>query len=206
MRLAVLSLALLTSAAAAEPVDCDAIEKATSPVELTYHDGSEAAVLQVYRDASGETVVWIKTMNGKFIAKGVFVDGIPVTGEATSAFAGKFKSSKVRYSHDGLPAHFDRRSDIKYSTTSSSVYADGSTEVSTTRFDYRFKSAGRESVGACVLDVVRGETDRVNQQTGKASHSYFLYLPQLMAGITGQRADPVIDGIKIKFDPMTPLP
>ena len=44
MRLAVLSLALLTSAAAAEPVDCDAIEKATSPVELTYHDGSEAAV------------------------------------------------------------------------------------------------------------------------------------------------------------------
>ena len=207
MRAAVLPLTLLMSAAAAaEPVDCDAIGQARSPEELTYHDGDEPAVLQVYRGTSGDTVVWLRIMNGKLVAKGVFVDGILVTGETTSTFAGKLKSSKIKYTHEGMPAHFARRSDIKYSTTSSSVYADGSTDESTTTFDYKFKSAGREAVGPCMLDVVRGETDRVNAKTGKASHSYYVYLPQLMAGITGQRTQPVLDDIKTKFDPITPIP
>jgi hypothetical protein len=207
MRFVVLFLAMLTSAAAAaEPVDCDAIEKGTAPVELGYHEAGEPSVLQVYRDTSGNTVVWLKTMNGKFVAKGVFVDGILATGETTSAYAGKFKSSKIKYTHEGMPGHFDRRSDLKYSTTSSAAYADGSTNESTTSFGYKFKSAGKESVGPCMLEIVHGETDSVNEKTGKTSHSYSVYFPQLMAVITGRTAEPVVDDIKTKFDPMTPIP
>ncbi|MBR0846125.1 hypothetical protein JQ543_00105 [Bradyrhizobium diazoefficiens] len=205
LRYAVLSLAMLTGTAAAEPADCDAIVKATAPVELTYHEGDEASVIQVYRDGSDNTVVWLKTIKGKFVAKGVFEGGILTTGETTSAYAGKFKSSTVKYLQQGMPRHFDRRSDLKYSTTSSVVYADGSTNESTTTYDYRFKSAGHESVGPCTLDVVRGESDRVNEKTGKASHSYSLYFPQLTAAIVGQTAEPVLDDIRTTFVPMTPI-
>ena len=207
MRLVVLPLVMLTgAAAAAEPVDCDAIVNAKAPVELTYHEGDEASVLQVYRDTAGNTVVWLKTMNGKFVAKAVFIDGIRTSGETSSAYHGKFKSSEVKYTEDGMPKHFDRRSDLKYSITSSVVYADGSTNVSTTTYDYKFKSAGKEAVGPCMLDVVRGESDRVNQTTGKAAHAYSLYFPQLTAAIIGQTAEPVVDGIKTTFDPMTMIP
>jgi hypothetical protein len=205
LRYAVLLLAMLTSAAAAEPADCDAIVSTTAPVELTYHEVDEASVMQVYRDNSGNTVVWLKTMKGKFVAKGVFVDGILTAGETTSAYAGKFKSSTVKYLQQGMPRQFDRRSDLRYSTTSSVVYADGSTNESTTTYDYRFKSAGKASVGPCMLDVVRGESDRVNEGTGKTSHSYSLYFPQLTAAIIGQTAEPVLDDIRTTFVPMTPI-
>jgi len=206
LRYAVLLLAMLTSAAAAEPADCDAIVNTTAPVQLTYHEADEASVMQVYRDESGNTVVWLKTMKGKFVAKGVLEGGILTTGETTSAFAGKFKSSTARYLQQGMPPHFDRRSDLKYSTTSSVVYADGSTNESTTAYDYKFKSAGQESVGPCTLDVVRGESDRVNDKTGKTSHSWSLYFPQLTAAIIGERAEPVLDDIRTTFVPMTPIP
>ncbi|GLR92317.1 hypothetical protein GCM10007857_90430 [Bradyrhizobium iriomotense] len=207
MRLVVLPLALLTSAAAAaEPVDCDAIENGTVAVELTYHDADEPSVLQIYRELSGNRVLWLKTLNGKLVAKGVFVDGILTIGETTSAYAGKFKSSTITYTNEGMPRHFDRRSDLKYSSTSSVVYADGSTKLSTTTFDYKFKSAGKEAVGSCMLDVVRGETDRVDQSTGKTSHTYNMYFPQLTASISGRTAEPVLDDIKTKFDPMMPIP
>ena len=207
MRFVVLPLAMLTSsAAAAEPVDCDAIENRMAPVELTYHDADNLSVTQVYRDQSGNSVVWIKTLNGKFVAKGVFVAGILATGETTSAYAGKFKSSKITYTVEGMPRLFDRRSDLKYSIAHSTVYADGSTDESSTTYNYKFKSAGKERVGPCMLDVVRGETDTVNEKTGKASHTYGVYFPQLMTGMTGKTAEPVLDDIKTKFDPMTPIP
>lgn len=207
MRFLVLLLALITSvAAAAEPVDCAAIANTTAPVELTYHEADETSVIQVYRDKPGTTVVWLKTMKGKFVAKGVFVDGILTTGETTSAYAGKFKSSTVKYVQHGMPLHFDRRSDLKYSTTSLVVYADGSTNESTTTYDYKFKSASKESVGPCTLDIVRGESDRVNDKTGKPAHSYSIYFPQLTAAIIGQTVEPVIDDIRTTFDPMTPIP
>ena len=207
IRYAVLTLTLLTGAAAsAEPVDCDAIVNTAAPVELTYHDGGEAPVIQVYRDNSGNTIVWLKTMKGKLVAKGVFEGGILTSGEITSAYAGKFKSSTIKYLERGMQRQFDRLSDLKYSTTSSVVYADGSTKESTTTYDYRFKSAGKESVGPCTLDVVRGESDRVNETTGKTSHSWSLYFPQLTAAIIGQSAEPVLDDIRTTFVPMTPIP
>jgi hypothetical protein len=208
MRLVILSLVLLTSAAAAaEPVDCDAIENTMAPVELTYHDGSDnASITQIYRDKSGNSVVWIKTLNGKFVTKAVLVDGTLATGESTSAFAGKFKSSKVKYTVEGMPGHFDRRRDLKYTIAHSTIYADGSTDESTVTFDYRFKSAGKESVGPCMLDAVHGETDGVNEKTSRTSHSYSVYFPQLMAVMTGRTAEPVLDDIKTRFDPITPIP
>lgn len=207
MRFVVLLLALLTSAAAAaEPVDCNAIETTMAPVELTYHDGDNSSVAQVYRDQSGNSVVWIKTLNGKLVAKGDFTAGVLASAETTSAFAGKLKSSKVKYNVEGMPRLFDRRSDLKYNITHSSVYGDGSTGVSTTFYNYKFKSAGKEAVGPCILDVVRGESDAASEKTGKTSHSYTVYFPQLMAQITGKTAEPVIDDIKTKFDPMTPIP
>jgi hypothetical protein len=207
MRFVVLPLALLTrAAAAAEPVDCDAIENTMAPVELTYHDADKSSVIQVHRDKSGNTVVWIKTLNDKFVAKGVFVAGILATGEATSAYAGKFKSSKITYTVEGMPRLFDRRSDLKYSITHSTVHADGSTDESSASYNYKFRSAAKESVGPCMLDVVHGESDTVNEKTGKTSHTYGVYFPQLMTGITGQTAEPVVDDIKTKFDPMTLIP
>ncbi len=205
LRYLVLLLAMLTGAAAAEPVDCDAIVNTTAPVELTYHEADEASVIQVYRDESGNTVVWLKTLKGKLVAKGIFVDGVLITGETTSAYAGKFQSSTIKYSQQGMPPHFDHRSDLKYSTKSSVVYADGSTNESTTTYDYRFKSAGKEPVGPCSLEIVRGESDRVNDKTGKTSHSYSLYFPQLKAAIIGQTAEPVVDDIRTMFVPMTPI-
>jgi len=207
MRFLVLPLALLSSAAAgAESLDCDAIETTMVPVELTYHDGDGPSVAQVYRDPSGNSVVWIKIMNGKFVARGNFTDGILATAETSSIYPGKHKSSKVKYNVEGMPKRFDRRSDLKYVITHSSVYGDGSTDVSSTTYDYKFKSAGREAVGPCMLDVVRGEDDRASEKTGKTSHSYTLYFPQLMAVITSHTAAPVIDDIKIKFEPMALIP
>ena len=207
MRFVVLPVALLASAAAAaEPVDCDAIENTMAPVELTYHDADQPSVTQVYRDKSGNSVVWIKTLNGKFVAKGVFVAGILATGETTSAYAGKFKCSKITYTVEGMPRLFDRRSDLKYSIAHSTAYADGSTDEATTTYNYKFKSAGKESVGPCMLDVVRGQSDSVNEKTGKTSHTYGVYFPQLMTGMTGRTAEPVLDDIKTTFVPMTPIP
>ena len=206
IRYVALSLAMLTGAVAAEPVDCDAIVNSTVPVELTYHEADEASVIQVYRDTSGNAVVWLKTMKGKFVAKGVFEGGIVTASEITSAYAGKFKSSKITYTVEGMPRLFDRRSDLKYSIAHSTVYEDGSTDESSTTYNYKFKSAGKERVGPCMLDVVRGETDTVNEKTGKASHTYGVYFPQLMTGMTGKTAEPVLDDIKTKFDPMTPIP
>lgn len=208
MRLLVLPLVLLTSAAAAAgPVDCDAIQNTMAPVELTYHDGNDnASVIQVTRDKSGKSVAWIKTLNGKLVTKAVLVDGILATAETTSAYAGKFKSSKSTYTVEGLPGHFDRRRDLKYAIAHSTIYADGSADASTTTYDYKFKSAGKEAVGPCMLDVVRGESDTVNDKTGKTSHSYSIFFPQLMAVMTGRTAEPVLDDIKTTFDPITPIP
>jgi hypothetical protein len=206
IRHVVLSLTLLTGAAAAEPVDCDAIVNTTAPVELSYHEGEEASVIQVYRDNSGNSVVWLKKMKGKFVAKGVFEGGVLTAAETTSAYAGKFKSSTIKYLERGMPRQFDRLSDLKYSTKSSVVYADGSTNEFTTTNDYRFKSARKESIGPCTLDVVRGESERVNETTGKTSHSWSLYLPQLTAAIIGQTAEPVLDDIRTTFLPITPIP
>jgi hypothetical protein len=205
MRFVVLSLAMLTGAAAAEPVDCDAIVNAKAPVELTYHDGDTSSVVQVSRDQSGTTVVWIKALNGKLVTKAVLVDGIVATAEITSTFAGKFKSSKLTYTVEGMPKLFDRRRDLKYTIAHSTIYADGGTDEASATFDYKFKSAGKESVGPCTLDVVHGEIDGVNEKTGR-THSYSVYFPQLMAVMTGRTAEPVLDDIKTKFDPMTPIP
>lgn len=208
MRLVVFPLALLTSAAAAaEPVDCDAIESRMAPVELTYHDGKDnASVIQVSRDQSGGSVVWIKTLNGKLVTRAVLADGILATAEITTAFAGKLKSSKITYRVEGMPKLFDRRRDLKYTIAHSTIYADGSTDEASVTFDYQFKSAGKESVGPCTLDAVHGETDSVNEKTGRTSHSYSVYFPQLMAAMTGRTAEPVPDELKTTFDPMTPIP
>lgn len=208
MRFVVLPLALLTSAAnAAEPVDCDAIAKGTTAAELSYHDGNDnPSVIQVSRDTSGNAVAWIKTLNGKLVTKAVLVDGILATAEITSAFAGKFKSSKITYNVKGMPKHFDRRTDLKYTIAHSTIYSDGSTDEASVTIDYRFKSAGTESAGPCMLDAVHGETDSVNEKTGRTSHTYSVYFPQLMAVMTGRTAEPVLDDIKTKFDPMTMIP
>jgi len=208
MRVFVLLLAMLASATvAAEPIDCNAIENTTAPVELTYHDGKDSsAVIQVYRDKSANSVAWIKTLDGKLVTKVVLVAGILATAETTSAFAGKFKSSKITYTVDGMPKLFDHRQDLKYTIAHSTIYADSSADLSSVRFDYKFRSAGKEPVGPCMLDVVHGETDSVNEKTGKTSHSYSVYFPALMAVMTGRTAEPVLDDIKTSFVPMTPIP
>ncbi|WP_140981900.1 hypothetical protein [Bradyrhizobium guangdongense] len=202
-----LPLVLLpTAAAAAEAVDCNAIVTTMAPVELTYHEADKSSVTQIFRDPSGNSVVWVKTMNGKFVGRADFAAGVLATAETSSAFAGKFKSSKINYTVEGMPKLFDRRSDLNYSTTHSSVYGDGSTDTATTTYHYKFKSAGKEAVGPCMLDVVHGESDSVNEKTGKTAHTYGIYFPQLMAGISGHTTEPVIDGIKTTFDPMALIP
>jgi hypothetical protein len=208
MRAVVLLLAILASAnVAAEPIDCNALENTTVPFELAYHDGKDNKfVVQVYRDKSTDSIAWVKALDGKLVTKAVLVAGILVSAESTSTYAGKFKSAKTTYTVEGMPKLFDHRQDLKYTITHSTVYADSSTDEATVTFDYKFKSAGKELVGPCMLDVIHGETDSVNQKTGKTSHAYIVRLPKLMAVMNAQTAEPVLDDIKTSFVPTTPIP
>src|SRR4051812_18307066 len=115
---------MATSASAQSPpaVDCDAVRNSTIPVELAYHDqDGTKTVVQVYRDKSGNHVVWNRQLPPStqsrqpvLVTKAIYVDGLPSAAEMSTTYAGKYSHRTGKYVTEGLPNNFDRRSDLTY--------------------------------------------------------------------------------------------
>ena len=205
MRILLISLLLIaTSASAQSPpsVDCDAIKNSVAPVELAYHgqDGTRT-VVQTYRDKSGDGVVWSREMPPStqpkqpvFVTKAIFADGLPSSAEMSTTYVGKFSHRTGKYTPDGLPKNFDRRSDLTYRMHSVTTDGDGATEERTSTTSYKFKSEGTVAVGSCVLQAVHGESDTTND-AGRRSHRFQLYFPELKITASAADAEPVVDSL-----------
>lgn len=215
MRILPISLLLIaTSAFAQSPpsVDCDAIRNSTVPVELAYHgqDGTRT-VVQSYRDRSGDYVVWSRELPPStqpkqpvFVTRAVYVDGLPVSAEMSTTYAGKYAHRTGKYAPDGLPKNFDRRSDLTYRMRGVTTNGDGTTEERTSTISYRFKSEGTVAVGSCVLQVIHGESATAND-AGRTSHRFLAYFPELKISATATGAEPVVDRISTDFSAIKPV-
>ena len=209
MRMLSISLLLFaTSASAQSPpsVDCDAVKNSMVPVELAYHgqDGTKT-VVQTYRDKSGDGVVWSRELPPStqskqpvFVTKATYVDGLPASAELSTTYVGKLSLRTGKYTPDGLPTNFDRRSDLTYRMHSVTTDGDGVTEERTSTTSYKFKSEGTVAVGSCVLQAVHGESDSTND-AGRRSHRFQLYFPELKILASATDAEPVVDSLSTVF-------
>jgi hypothetical protein len=214
MRLLSISLLLLASSASAQSppaVDCDAIKNSTVPVELAYHgqDGTRT-VVQVYRDKPGDYVVWTRQTPPSthpnppvFVTKATYVDGAVASAELTTTYVGKYSHRTAKYTPDGLPRNFDRRSDVTYQMRTVTTAADDTTEDKTSTVSYKFRSEETTTVGSCVLQVIHGETDVTND--ARARHGFQLYFPELRISATATDAEPIVDGLSTVFSEIKPV-
>lgn len=215
MRLLSLFLLLFASTASAQPapaVDCDAIKNSTVPVELAYHgqDGTRT-VVQAHRDTSGGKVVWTQQTQPStrpnppvFVTKAVYVDGTIASAEWTTPYAGKYSHHTWKYAPDGLPKHFDRRSDITYKMRTVSTDGENITKEKTSTIAYKFKSEGTTAVGPCVLQVIRGESENTND-AGRTRRTFQLYFPELQISATATDAEPIVDGLSTVLSEIKPV-
>ena len=215
MRILSISLLVFASSASAQSppsVDCNAIKNSTVPVELAYHgqDGTRTAI-QVYRNKSGDDVVWshqtLPSTNPKppvFVTKATYVDGIAVSAELWTTYVGKYSHRTVKYSPDGLPKNFDRRSDLTYKMHAVTTSADDSTEERTSTVSYKFISEGTTEVGPCVLQVIHGESDTTND-AARARHSFQLYFPELKISTIANDVEPIVDSLSTVFSEIKPV-
>lgn len=209
MRMFSMSLLLIATSASAQSlpsVDCDAVKNSVAPVELAYHgqDGTRT-VVQAYRDKSGDHVVWSREMPPStqskqpvFVTKATYVDGSPASAELSTTYVGKWSLRTGKYTPDGLPKNFDRRSDLTYRMHSVTTDGDGATEERTSTTSYKFKSEGTVSVGSCVLQAIHGEADITND-AGRSSHRFQLYLPELKILASAIDAEPIVDSLSTVF-------
>src|SRR3954447_10887276 len=134
-------LLIATSAQAQSPpaVDCDAVKNSGVPVELAYHgqDGTRT-VVQTYRDKSGDGVVWTRELPPStsskqpvFVTKATYADGLPASAEMSTNYVGPLSLRTGKYTPDGLPKNFDRRSDLTYRMHSVTTDGEGVTEKRT---------------------------------------------------------------------------
>lgn len=205
MRILTVSLLLIaTSASAQSPpaVDCDAVRNSVAPVELAYHaqDGTRT-VVQTYRDKAGDGVVWTRELPPStqskqpvFVTKATYSDGLPASAEMSTTYVGKLSFRTGKYTPDGLPKNFDRRSDLSYKMHAVATDGDGATEQRTGTTSYKFKSEGTIAVGSCVLQVIHGEADITNN-AGRRSHRFQLYFPELKIIASALDAEPVVDSL-----------
>jgi hypothetical protein len=212
-----LSISLLliaTSASAQSPpsVDCAAVKNSMVPVELAYHgqDGTKT-VVQTYRDKSGDGVVWSRELppftqskQTVFVTKATYVDGVPALAEMWANYVGKFSHRTGKYTPDGLPKNFDRRSDLAYRMHSVTTDADGATQERTSTTSYKFRSEGTTAVGSCVLQAIHGEADITND-SGRRSHRFQLYFPELRLMASAADAEPVVDSVSTVFSEIKPV-
>ncbi len=105
-------------------------------------------------------------------------DGLPASAEMSTTYVGKLSFRTGKYTPDGLPKNFDRRSDLSYKMHAVATDGDGATEQRTGTTSYKFKSEGTIAVGSCVLQVIHGEADITNN-AGRRSHRFQLYFPEL---------------------------
>jgi hypothetical protein len=201
-------LLMATSASAQSPpaVDCDAVKNSTVPVELAYHgqDGTRT-VVQTFRDKSDDGVVWSRELPPStqskqpvFVTKATYADGLPAAAELSTTYVGKLSLRTGKYTPDGLPKNFDRRSDLTYRMHSVTTDGDGAIEERTSTTSYKFKSEGTVAVGSCVLQAIHGEADITND-AGRRSHRFQLYFPELKILASAVDAEPIADSLSTVF-------
>ena len=215
MRILAISPLVFASFASAQSqpsVDCNAVQNSMDPVELAYHsqDGTRT-VVQAYRDKSGGYVVWSRQTPPSthpnppvFVTKATYVDGALALGEMSTTYAGKYSHLTAKYASDGLPRNFDRRSDAAYKMHAATTDGDGTTEAKTSTISYKFKSEGTAAVGSCILQAIHGEIDTTND-TGRKSHSFQVYFPELKISATAVDAEPIVDSLSTFFSEIKPL-
>jgi len=213
----ILSIALLlfaSSASAQSPpsIDCAAVKNSMIPVELAYHgqDGT-VTVVQVYRDKSGDDIIWSRRTPPSnhpnppvFVTKAIYVAGDIVSAELSTTFVGKYSHRTAKYTPEGLPKNFDRRSDVEYRVHTVVTDGDGVTEEKTSTISYRFTSEEKMTVGACVLQVIHGESDATNE-AARTRHTFHLYFPELKISATAADAEPIVDSLNTVFSEIKPV-
>jgi hypothetical protein len=215
MRILSISLLLFASSASAQSppsVDCNALRNSTVPVELAYHgqDGTKT-VAQAYRDKSGDYVVWSRqTLPSTrpnpfvFVTKASYVDGTLASAELSTTFVGKYSHRTVKYTSDGFPKNFDRRSDVTYKVHATITTADDTTEEKTGTISYKFKSEEITTVGSCPLQVIHGEIDTIDD-AARTRHKFQVYFPELKISATAADAEPIVDGLSTVFSEIKPV-
>jgi hypothetical protein len=215
MRILSISLLVFASSASAQSppsVDCNAVKNSMVPVELAYHsqEGTKT-VVQTYRDKSGDSVVWSRqTLPSThpnppvFVTKATFVDGVIASGELSTSYVGKYSHRTAKYTPDGLPKNFDRRSDVTFKMHAVITSGDNTTEEKTSTVSYKFKSEETTAVGSCVLQVVHGETDTTND-AARTRHAFHLYFPELQISATAVDAEPIVDSLSTVFSEIKPV-
>jgi hypothetical protein len=207
----ILSISLLvfaTSASAQSPpsIDCNAVKNSMVPVELAFHsqDGTRT-IVQAYRDKSGDYIVWSRqTLPSTqpnppvFVTKATYVDGAIASTELSTTYAGKYSRRTAKFTLDGLPRKFDRRSDVTFKMQAVTTFGDDTTEQKTSTISYKFKSEGTTAVGSCVLQVIHGEIDATND-AARTRHTFQVYFPELQISATAVDSEPIVDSLSTVF-------
>jgi hypothetical protein len=216
MRILSLSLLVFASSASAQSpssVDCNAVKNPMLPVELTYHgrDGTRT-VVQAYRNQSSDYVVWSRQTPPSthanpavFVTKATYVDGAIASAELSTPYAGQYSHRTARYTPDGLPRNFDRRSDVTYKMHAVVTRGDDTTVEKNSTISYTFKSEETTVVGSCVLQAIHGEIDTANDDDPRTSHSFQVYFPELRIAATAVDAEPIVDSLSTAFSEIRPV-
>ena len=215
MRILSVSLLVFASSASAQSppsVDCSAVKDAMAPFELAYHSqNGTKTVVQSYRDKSGDYVVWTRQTPPSthpnppvYVTKATYVDGALTSAEMSTTWVGKYSHRTAKYTHEGLPKDFDRRSDATYKTHAVTADGEGATEQITSTISYKFKSEETMAVGTCVLQSIHGEIDAAND-AGRTHHDFQIYFPELKILATATDAEPIVDSLSTVFSKIKPL-
>jgi len=212
--LSILLLVFASSVSAQTPpsVDCDAVKNSVVPFELAYHSQKGTrTIVQAYRDKSGGYVVWTRLTPPStsstppvFVMKATYIDGAIASAEMSTTYVGKYSLRTAKYTPDGLPRHFDRRSDVTYKMHALITLGDDTTEEKTSTIAYKFKSEETVAIGSCVLRVIHGETDATND-AARTSHTFQAYFPELQISATADDAEPILDGLSTVFSEIKPV-
>ena len=214
MRILSISLLVFASSASAQSppsVDCNAVKNSMVPVELAYHSqNGPRTVVQTYRDNSGDYVVWSRQTPPSthpnppvFVTKATYVDGVVASAELSTT-AGKYSHRTAKYTPDGLPKNFDRRSDATCKMHAITTPGDDITEEKTSTISYKFKSEETTAVGPCVLQVIHGEIDATND-AARTRHTFQVYFPELQISATAVDAEPIVDSLSTVFSEIKPV-
>jgi hypothetical protein len=215
MRILSISLSVFASSASGQSlsaVDCDAVKNSMVPVELAYHSqNGTRTVVQAHRDISGNYIVWSRQTAPSthpnppvFVTKATYVDGAIASAELSTTYAGKYSHRTAKYTPDGLPKNFDRRSDVTYKMHAVITPADDTTEEKTSTISYKFKSEETTAVGSCVLQAIHGEIDATSD-AARTSHTFQVYFPELQISATAVDAEPIVDSLSTVFSEIKPV-
>src|ERR1700722_15721938 len=124
--------------------------------------------------------------------------GAITSAQLSTTYAGKHSHRTAKYTPDGFPKNFDRRSDVTYKMHAVITPGDDTTEEKTSTISYKFKSEETTAVGSCVLQVIHGKSDATND-AARTSHTFQLYFPELRISATAVDAEPIVDSLSTVF-------